>query len=65
MRVEYGRRRRTHEPGYVFVVPVDRMYELEFDLRERDRADVEDFTMGVGELRQGANPHLTAGVEMV
>lgn len=52
MRVQYHLKRRTHPTGYEFVVPVNRLYEMEFDLAENDRVDVTNYTFGVGELEE-------------
>ena len=51
--VPYGFKRRTHGRGYVALLPVNRLYELEWELTERDRVDVESFSFGIGELRDG------------
>jgi hypothetical protein len=39
--VEFGLKRRTHSNGYVALLPVNRLYEFEWDLREHDRVDIE------------------------
>ena len=49
----YGLKRRTHERGYVALLPVNRLYELEFNLDETSRVDVERFSFGIGELQDG------------
>jgi hypothetical protein len=46
--VEYGMMRRTHRFGYTALLPVNRLYEFEWDLRERDRVDIERVRAGCG-----------------
>ena len=53
MSVPFNLKRRTLKPGYEFIAPVNRLYELEWDLREWDRVDVSEYKIGVGELQPG------------